>query len=391
MTRSSQVAIIGAGPYGLSIAAHLRARGIKFRIFGSPMYSWRKRMPAGMFLKSEGFASDLYDPKGRFTLKRFCVERGLPYNDIGCPIPLETFASYGLAFQQEFVPNIEDRTVTALDRSSDGFLLQLADGEIVTARHVIVAVGITYFSHMPAGLAHLPRDAVSHSSDHWNFNQFKGQNVSVIGGGASALDIVAALHDIGADVRLIARESSLYFNIPKPQAWWKRWCPTPALGAGWRNQFYQHAPMLFRRLPGLLRREIVRSWLGPAGGAAIKDRVELRPLLLGHSLRYAEFCDRQVQLHLLSSDDEERTVPTDHVIAGTGYKVDLRRLRFLSRELRQLLKSAHSTPILSAQFQSSVPGLYFAGLATANTFGPVMRFLIGARYTARVLAKHFAS
>jgi hypothetical protein len=131
--------------------------------------------------------------------------------------------------------------------------------------------------------------------------------------------------------------------------------------------------------------------LGPAGGAAIKDRVELCPLLLGHTLRYAEFRDRQVHLHLLSPDDEERTVSTDHVIAGTGYKVDLRRLRFLSKELRQLLKSDHSTPILSAQFQSSVPGLYFAGLATANTFGPVMRFLVGARYTARVLAKHFFS
>ncbi len=88
MTEIVDVAIIGAGPYGLSIAAHLAGRGVDFRIFGSPMHTWRTSMPEGMVLKSEGNASDLYDPDGEMTLARYCADRGLPYKDLGFPIPL---------------------------------------------------------------------------------------------------------------------------------------------------------------------------------------------------------------------------------------------------------------------------------------------------------------
>src|SRR5882757_4871075 len=138
-TKAARVAIIGAGPYGLSIAAHLRARGVGFRIFGNPMESWRARMPAEMLLKSEGFASDLYDPERRFTLKRFCAQNSLCYADMGLPIPRETMATYGLRFQRELVPDLENRTVVALDRSSKDFLLQLDGGETLIASRVIVA------------------------------------------------------------------------------------------------------------------------------------------------------------------------------------------------------------------------------------------------------------
>ena len=392
MTQPPQVAIIGAGPYGLSIAAHLRARGIEYRIFGSPMSSWRTSMPAGMFLKSEGFASNLYDPDGRFTLERYCAKTALPYGDTAFPIPLQTFTDYGLAFQQQLVPEVEDKQVEALDRSPHhGFLLRLDDGEIVPALRIVVAVGISYFSHVPAGLAHLPPETVSHSSAHHDLGRFRGGDVSVFGAGASALDLVAALHEAGAKVRLISRRSLLRFNLPGYRSWWKRWFPTGGLGGGWRNQFYEHAPMLFRRLPQEFRFWIAHTALGPAGGAPVKDRVERAPLLLGHTLRCAEFRDSRVHLRLLCPDGEERTLPTDHVIAATGYRVDLRRLPFLSKELRPQLRSADFTPILSPEFQSSVPGLYFVGLASANTFGPAMRFLLGARYTARSLARHLAT
>src|SRR6266550_5629358 len=112
MKTVTPIAIVGAGPYGLSIAAHLRGHGIPFRIFGSPMVSWLNRMPKGMCLKSEGFASSLSDPEGLYTLKRFCAEQGLEYADQSYPIPLDTMAAYGLAFQKKFAPDVEDRTVT---------------------------------------------------------------------------------------------------------------------------------------------------------------------------------------------------------------------------------------------------------------------------------------
>jgi FAD-dependent urate hydroxylase len=390
MTQSSHVAIIGAGPYGLSIAAHLRARGIEARIFGRPMHSWRACMPAGMFLKSEAYGSNLYDPDGRFTLKHFYAQNGLPYEAVGIPVPLDTFTSYGLAFQQQLVPDVEDKEVTSLERSPhNGFLLQLDDGEIVTARRVVVAVGISYFSHVPAGLSHLPRETFSHSSDHHDVQVFNGRDVSVIGGGASALDLAAALHEAGAKVRLVARRSSLKFNPHGHRAWWKRWYPIPEIGSGWHNEFYERAPMLFRRLPQELRLWIAFAAHGPGGGAPVKDRVERLPLLLGHTLVCAEHNGACVHLRFLCPDGEEISLQTDHVIAATGYRVDLRRLTFLSKALRPHLRSVDFTPVLSAEFQSSVSGLYFVGFAAANTFGPVMRFLAGARYTARRLARHF--
>src|ERR1700682_3160564 len=102
MKSSTPIAIVGAGPYGLSLAAHLNQRGIPFRIFGFPMQVWRQQMPAGMHLKSDGFASDLYDPDRAFTLKRYCADRGIEYSDCGIPVRLDTFLAYALEFQQRF-------------------------------------------------------------------------------------------------------------------------------------------------------------------------------------------------------------------------------------------------------------------------------------------------
>jgi thioredoxin reductase len=344
-----------------------------------------------MFLKSEGFASNIYDSEGRYTLKHHCSENGLRYADCDCPVALDTFASYGLSFQQRMVPNVEDRSVVSLRRTPEGFVLQLDDGETVAASRVVVAVGLRYFSHVPEELKQLPPEVLSHSSDHHDFGGFRGSDVSVLGGGASALDTVAALRAVDADVRLIARQTSLRWNAPAPpQRAWLRWHPVGGLGPGWRNWFFERAPMLFRWLPEKTRLYIVRRWLGPVGGWPIKSAVEQAPILLGHSLRQATFDGKRVQLHLVGPNGEERTVSTERIIAATGYRVDLRRLDFLATELRSRLRTVANAPILSRNFESSVPGLYFVGAASANTFGPVMRFLVGARFTARRLANHLA-
>jgi len=387
---SPQIAIIGAGPYGLSIAAHLRARGLGFRIFGSPMESWRTRMPAGMFLKSEGFASDLYDPERRFTLKQFCTQNGLPYGDTGVPIPLETMVAYGLCFQKQIVPDLENKTVVALDHSSEGFRLRLDNGETVTAPRVIVAVGSGYFRYIPPSLAHLPPEFLSHSSEHHDLSRFKGQDVIVLGGGASALDLAALLHEIGAQVRLVGRRPSLTF-LPKPgprSLWHRIRFPMSGIGGGWRSRFFAEAPMLFRYLPQDIRLRTIKTYLGPAGGWWTKDLVLDRlPLLLAHAPKHAETWDGHVYLELNGNGAESKLV-TRHVIAATGYRVDVRRLTFLSEGIRSCLQSLEYAPVLSRDFQSSIAGLYFVGLAAAHYLGPVMRFMFGAGYTARRLSQH---
>src|SRR6185312_11076363 len=150
-----------AGPYGLSCAAHLKARQIDHVIFGSPMAAWRDSMPRGMSLKSDGFASSIYHPDGKLTLRQYCAERNLPYADLGLPVPIETFIAYGLHFQQQLVPHLDQRMVSRLSRTADGFSLELSDGGRATARRVIIAAGIDAYRHIPVELRHLPREALT--------------------------------------------------------------------------------------------------------------------------------------------------------------------------------------------------------------------------------------
>ena len=387
---STAVAIIGAGQYGLSIAAHLRARGIDFRIFGKPMHSWREQMPAGMFLKSEGFASSLSTPDADFTLARFCADEGHPYSDTGTPVARETFVDYGLAFQRRYVPDLETRLVTGLDRRYGRFELRLEDGTTLTAGRAVVATGLTYFRHLPPILAGLPASLLTHSSEHHDLRRFEGRHVTVIGSGASALDLMAELQAAGADAQLVTRRSRLAWTMPAERAGWKRWLPKSGLGPGWRNRFYAYAPMLFRALPAARRRHILRTWLGPSGSWTVKDRVERMPLLLGYTPQSAEVSGDRVLLRISGPDAAQREIATDHVIAATGYRVDLQRLSFFAEGLAARVQAVDAMPVLSGEFQSSVPGLYFVGLASGFTFGPLMRFVLGTDYTARRIARHLA-
>jgi thioredoxin reductase len=391
MSPNTNVAIIGAGPYGLSIAAHLRAKGVEFRIFGDPLYSWRAQMPKGMYLKSEGFASNLFDPASQFTLKRFCADNGLEYSDHDVPVPLDTFTAYGAAFQQKLVPELEQHRIIGLKPVASGFALDLDSGETFTARRVIVAAGLSDFRQIPGELSKLPPQVLSHAADHHDLGIFESRDVTVIGAGSSAFDVVASLRMACAMPRLVARRRLLKWNMPQQRHPWSSWSPMSGLGAGWRNCFFERAPMMFRYLPQDARHHIVRRWLGPAGGWPSRKYVEQSPVLLGQTLRGAEYSDGKVSLHLADHNGIKSKVTTDHVIAATGYRVDLRRLGFLNTELKMKIRSSDNAPILSANFESAAPGLYFAGLASATTFGPVMRFLLGARYTARRISQHVAT
>ncbi|MFY9702407.1 MAG: NAD(P)-binding domain-containing protein [Terriglobales bacterium] len=389
-------AIIGAGPYGLSVAAHFRRQGIPFRIFGRPMDSWLNHMPKGMMLKSDGFASNIYDPEEAFTLEKFCAERGIKYAAAGLPVQLETFVAYGQAFRERMLPELEDKQVISLDRAPGGFVLGLEDGETVAAQRVVLAVGITHFEYVPSNLANLSPQFLSHSFRHADPGVFKGRNVVVIGGGASAIDLAALLHEAGADVQLVARQPELKFHSTptgKPRSAWQQVRhPKSGLGPGLRSRFYADAPGLFHHLPEQFRLEIVEKSLGPSAGWFVKDKMAQVPCLLGYTPERAEVLDgnHEVRLHLRAADGSERKVVTGHIIAATGYKVNLDRLTFLNSEIRSRIKTAKGSPVLSSSFESSMPGIYFVGLAAANSFGPVMRFAFGAGFAARRLTETVA-
>jgi cation diffusion facilitator CzcD-associated flavoprotein CzcO len=385
-------AIIGAGPYGLSVAAYLRHRGIQFRIFGRPMDSWRAHMPKGMMLKSDGFASNIYDPKDAFTLEKFCGERGIEYAHSGIPVQLETFTAYGLAFRDRMVPELEDKLIVGVDRTDHGFVLQIDDGESIRARNVILAVGITHFEYVPESLSKIPVELLSHSSYHHDLERFRNHRVVVIGGGSSALDLAGLLHEVGADVELVSRREELNFHskpAAKSRSWWKKLRhPSSGLGPSMRSRFYSDFPNLFHYLPDQLRVGIVRKALGPSGGWFIRDKVIGKvPLLLGFTPESSEVQSGKVRLKLRGKDGSKRELIADHVIAATGYRVDVERLQFLTSIIRSQIKLISSSPALSSQFECSIPGLYFVGVSAANSFGPVMRFAFGAEYAAKTVTR----
>jgi thioredoxin reductase len=393
MSDRIDVAILGAGPYGLSIAAHLAQRRLSFRVFGKPMESWLQ-MPCGMMLKSEGFASSLYDPKGALPLGRFCQERGLGYADLGLPVPLAMFCEYGLAFQRRFVPTLEQHMVSGLKNGAEHFTLELDNGEKLDVRRVVVAVGISHFAHMPSVLSGLPAALVSHSSAHADVGRFRGRDVTVLGAGASAIDLAALLHEAGARVRLVTRRKSLPIHarmrLPRPLSDRLRE-PMSEIGPSWRSWFFTNAAPLFHRFPARRRLNWAKSHLGPAGGWFMAERIKPVPVTYGLTPVGATALGDKVQVSFEDQDGHYSRIETEHLIAATGYRPDMGRLAFLEPALREAVQILEGAPILSAHFESSVPGLYFVGPAAVHSFGPVMRFAAGAKFASRRIASHLAA
>jgi thioredoxin reductase len=387
-----QTAIIGAGPYGLSLAAHLAAAGMPFRIFGSPLATWRAHVPKGMLLKSDGFASNLSSPEPQSTLKAWCAARGVAYHDTHRPVPLSTFLDYSAWFQQRHVPMLEDRQVVSLSRAPcGGFTLWLDNGEMLKAARVVLAVGISWFKHVPQMLRDLPPELLSHSYDHHDLSRFSGKKLLILGAGSSAVDTAVLAGEAGADVSLVARAPVIHYHaMPDPDAisWLKAIThPSSGIGLGWRSFVCSKAPRLFRRMPERLRLRATRRHLGPAPGWFMQGKLAAKTQL-GQTIETMQ--PYRDGVLLTTRDAEGRVTQTlaDHAIAATGYRPDLRRLPFLGSELREEIAQVAHTPHLSDHFETSVPGLHVVGPLAANAFGPLMRFMVGAEYSSPRLAAH---
>jgi cation diffusion facilitator CzcD-associated flavoprotein CzcO len=386
---SCDVVIIGAGPYGLSAATHLRTiEGIEVRLFGEPMSFWDRNMPVGMLLRSNWTATQIADPNGRLTLEAFQAASGISFS---MPVPLDRFIEYGLWYQRQAVPDVDQRKITRVESHSKGFRVLLEDGEAVLSRRVVIAAGIGAFAWRPTEFKGLPGFLASHTSKHRDLRIFGGKRVLVVGGGQSALESAALLHENGAEAEVVARSTrinwlggwaskTLHHRFGKLTSR-LLYAPTDVGPAGISQLVAR--PHLLKRLPRGLQDKLRKRAVRPAGARWLVSRLENIPVRLGRSVVSAEVSGERVKVRL--DDGSERSV--DHLLLGTGYRVDVSKYEFLAPELAQSMHRFNGYPRLKEGLETSIPGLHILGAPAAWSFGPLMQFVSGARYASDALTR----
>jgi cation diffusion facilitator CzcD-associated flavoprotein CzcO len=378
------VAVIGAGPYGLAAAAHLRAAGLATRAFGRTMAFWRRNMPKGMKLRH---ATGISDPDESFSLEAFArVDAGASVR----PLPIETFIAYGEWFQRSAVPDLDRRKVTRVGPAGGGFELRLEGGDVVEAGRVVVALGLKNQDYRPAEFVGLPQRLVSHTCEHAEFAQFRGRRVAVIGRGQSACESAVLLQEAGAQVDLLARGPIHWIGAETPDhattslTWRLHDLLTPKFAAGpFPLNWLVVMPTLMHLLPPALRDRVGTRCLRPAATAWLRPRWGEVRLTARCTVRDAQPAGERISLRL----DTGAMIDVDHVLLATGYRVDIAKFRMLAPELLHRVDCVDGYPVLSAGFESSVPGLHFVGSSALASFGPLMRFVAGTGYAAPALTR----
>ena len=381
------VVVIGAGPYGLAASAFLRKiRGLALRVFGEPMQFWRTAMPQGMLLRSAWSASHIADPEQALTLDAYKSASG---NHLAAPVRLERFVDYGLWYQRAAIPDLDSRGVCSVWKDRGEFRLRLKDGEECKAKRGVVAAGISAFAHKPAEFNSLPSPLISHTSEERKLEQFAGKRVAVIGGGQSALESAALLHEAGCRAELFVRRPRIHWL-----GWKERLRPfgpvsrllfSPSdVGPAGISRLVS-SPKTLRTLPRGVQDTLRTVSTRPAGARWLMERLRDVPITTAVKVTSAAAADGRVRLSLSNGESRE----FDHVLLGTGYRVDVARYRFLAPELLRELRTTNGFPELSGKFESSVGGLHFIGAPAAWSFGPMMNFVSGTRFAGDTLQRHF--
>lgn len=376
------VVVMGAGPYGLAAAAHLQGRGLKVGIFGKPLKLWREHMPQGMLLRSYWWATNISDPRKKYGLKQYFEAEGRYPSD---PFQIETFIDYGMWFQKHAVPNVDETYVAMIERKGQEYELRLEDGRVVKSLAVIMAPGLAYYTYRPSEFDHLPIELASHTGDHYTFERFAGKCLAIIGGGQSALETAALAAESGARVELISRSPIRWLSgdslknrtlIDRIKA------PKAGIAPGWSNWGFEHFPYTFQRLPRDKKDRLLRGRgrFGPAGAAWLKDRI-LGKVTIHELQQVREIQEIDEGAALVLSNGE--TLSVDHVILGTGYLMDIKKLPMLHPSLIETIEAYQGAPVLNNRFETSIPGLYFIGFSSVSSCGPLFRFVVGTEAAAR--------
>ena len=380
MAESLDVAIIGAGPYGLSVAAHLH--GGRVQTFGEPMETWRTRMPPDMLLRSDWKETSLSAPGDRGTIDRWAQAVGEPREE---PIPLQKFLRYADWFRRTFAPEGDPSDVVSLEGTAGGYRLTTAVGAELEARSVVVAVGAIPFAHAPPPFADAIGDRVTFATALQNYDAYRDRRVIVVGGGQGGLESAALAADAGAEVDLVIRSTLRWFADREPhrprgrlrQRLYRLAYPVVGYGPPPLNRLALH-PDLFALFPKAARRLLSDRILRAGGSPWLRAKVE-QSVRVNQGVA-VEAIEPNGVVRLLLSDGSVREA--DAVIVAAGFRFSLERLAFLSPEIRSGIVVEDGWPVLDRWFRSTEKGLHFVGFAAEHRFGPIARFIPGTRFTA---------
>ena len=381
MTTRAELLVVGAGPFGLAIAAYARRLGVEPLVVGEPMAFWKSQMPAGMCLRS-GIDWHL-DPAGEWTIARFLHERSLTADAV-TPLPLATYLDYTAWFARRSRLDIVPSLVERLDSGPGGrgFVATLNTGDTVHADRAAVAVGFHYFAHVPRELAGLlPAGCWEHTCTAVDLAALRNKRCLLVGGRQSAFEWAALLGEAGASaIDVTYRHDTPAFA----SSHWEWAGPLVARFVdepGWyRALTQQERDALAYRFwsEGRLKLE---PWLTPrlhAGGVRPHPNTAIAAAApLGGAVS-------------VSLSDGTALV-VDRVILATGYKPALDRVPFLAAgSLLSQIAVRNGSPVLDDAMQSTVPGLFFTSLLAADAFGPFFAFTVSARAAAQLICRAVA-
>ena len=376
---STDLLIIGAGPYGLAMAAHARHLGIDHVVVGEPMHFWHAHMPRGMYLRSD--CEWHLDPQAVHTIEAFLRTRSLTSSDV-LPLSRELYLEYACWFQAR--KEIDPRPVF-VDRleSSDGarrFRAALAGGEAIEADNVVLALGFAPFKHVPDELARaLPLDRVQHACDAIDFTDARDKRYLIVGGRQSAFEWAALLCEAGAAAVHISHRHDSPAFAHSDWTWVDPLVDQFVADPDWYRRLSQtEKEGVTRRLwaEGRLKLE---PWLEPR---IRQPRVRLWP-----NTRIAGCTESGPGLAVtLDGSGGPSVVEVDRIVLATGYKPDVARVPLVARgNLLSQLETDNGLPVLDEHMQTSIRGLFMTSMLAVRDFGPFLAFTGAVRTSAKLI------
>jgi lysine/ornithine N-monooxygenase len=383
---------VGAGPFGLSVAAHLADRRV--RAFGAPMQTWRTRMPPDMRLRSDWEETSLSAPDDRGAIDVWSHTAGEPRQE---PIPLPMFLRYAEWFRETFVRENDPSDVAQVERASGPgtYRVTTVAGDTADARHVVVAVGVTPFPYAPPPFAGAIGDGIGYAIDRQDYSAYRGGRVIVVGGGQGGLEAAALARRAGADVEVIVRSQVRWFTDREPyrprtplqRRIYRLAYPVVGYGPPPLNRLALH-PDVFAALPDRMARRVARRILRAGGSPWVRGEIEGK-VAVTEGVAVERVHRRGERIHLTLSDGSARDA--DAVVVSAGFRFALDRMRFLSPETAAPVAVRDGWPVLDRYFRSTDPNLLFVGFAAERRFGPIARFVSGSRFTAQRVGELFGS